>query len=82
MSVNRLQYLLVWPVMSSMVRSLVCWLPAVSTHDRPSLRRALAGPSCSVTDFARDDIRKPVEVLKFLGISSGMIVMDVYAAGG
>ena len=82
MSVYRLQYLLVWPVMSSVILSLGCWLPAVSAQDGLSLRRALADPSRAVTDFARDDIRRPVEVLEFLGIRSGMTVMDVYAAGG
>ncbi len=82
MSVFRLQYLLVWPVMSSVALSLGSWLPAVSAQDGLALRRALADPSRAVTDFARDDIRKPVEVLEFLGIRSGMTVMDVYAAGG
>ena len=62
--------------------SLGCKLPAISAQDGLSLRRALADPSCAVTDFARDDIRKPVEVLVFLGIRSGMTVMDLYAAGG
>ena len=71
-----------WPVMSAVVLSVGCWLPAVSAQDGLSLRRALAAPSRAVTDFARDDIRKPVEVLEFLGIRRGMTVMDVYAAGG
>ena len=82
LSLYRLQYLLAWPVMSSVVLSLGCWLPAVSAQDGLALRRALADPRRAVTDFARDDIRKPVEVLEFLGIRSGMTVMDVYAAGG
>ena len=56
--------------------------PDASAQDNLSLRRALADPSRGVTDFARDEIRRPVEVLEFLGIHSGMTVMDVYAAGG
>ena len=36
----------------------------------------------SEADRARDEGRKPVEVVAFLGISSGMTVLDVFAAGG
>ena len=79
-SAYKFQYLLVWPVLSSVMLFLGCWLPAASAQDSLSLRRALADPSRGVTDFARDDIRRPVEVLEFLGIRSGMTVMDVYAA--
>ena len=81
-SAYKFQYLLVWPVLSSVMLFLGCWLSAASAQDSLSLRRALADPSRGVTDFARDDIRRPVEVLEFLGIRSGMTVMDVYAAGG
>lgn len=35
-----------------------------------------------VNDLVRDSARKPVEVLEFLGIGTGMSVLDVYAAGG
>ncbi len=51
-------------------------------QDSAALRRALAGPDREVTDFVRDEARKPVEVLEFLGIGPGMSVLDVYAAGG
>lgn len=51
-------------------------------QDSAALRRALAGPDREVTDFVRDEVRKPVEVLEFLGIGTGMTVLDVYAAGG
>lgn len=51
-------------------------------QDSSALRRALAGPDREVTDFVRDEARKPVEVLEFLGIGAGMTVLDVYAAGG
>jgi predicted methyltransferase len=51
-------------------------------QDSAALRRALAGPDREVSDFVRDEVRKPVEVLEFLGIGIGMTVLDVYAAGG
>ena len=50
--------------------------------DQDALRRAISGPDREVTDFVRDDARKPVEVLTFLGLEPGMSVLDVYAAGG
>jgi predicted methyltransferase len=50
--------------------------------DTRALEAALSGPDRDVTDFARDSARKPVQVLKFLGIQAGMTVLDLYAAGG
>ena len=50
--------------------------------DQEALRRAISGPDREVTDFARDEARKPVEVLDFLGLEEGMTVLDLYAAGG
>ena len=58
------------------------WIPGRIGSEQSVAARALADPSRGVTDFARDEIRRPVEVLEFLGIHSGMTVMDVYAAGG
>ena len=51
-------------------------------QDNSALRRALSGADREVTDFVRDEARKPVEVLEFLGIRPGMKILDVYAAGG
>ena len=50
--------------------------------DTRALELALSGPDREVTDFARDSARKPVQVLDFLGIQTGMTVLDLYAAGG
>lgn len=46
------------------------------------LRTALASPERSDDDKARDEARRPVEVVEFLGIEMGMTVLDVVAAGG
>ena len=61
---------------------LFFWQSAVQAQDNLALRRALAGPDRDVSDFMRDEVRRPAEVLSFLGISSGMTVLDGYAAGG
>ena len=50
--------------------------------DARALEVALSGPDREVADFARDSARKPVQVLEFLGIQTGMTVLDLYAAGG
>lgn len=54
----------------------------VMALDTQSLSLALSGPDREVTDFIRDEVRKPVEVLEFLGLETGMTVLDLYAAGG
>ena len=48
----------------------------------PDLATLLASESRSETDRARDAGRHPLEVIEFLGIESGMSVIDVIAASG
>ena len=47
-----------------------------------NLRTLLASESRAEEDRARDAGRKPADVIEFLGIKSGMSVIDVIAAGG
>ena len=61
---------------------LVLLAPTLGALDKDALRQAISGPDREVTDFMRDQARKPVEVLDFLGIEPGMQVLDLYAAGG
>ncbi len=61
---------------------VVLFIPTSLALDKDALRRAISGPDREVSDFIRDDVRKPVEVLDFLGIDTGMTVLDLYAAGG
>jgi len=48
----------------------------------PTLTTLLAGESRAAADRARDDGRKPAEVIAFLGIEPGMNVVDIIGAGG
>lgn len=50
--------------------------------DIESLTAALSGGDRAEADKARDAGRKPAQVVAFLGISEGMTVMDLIAAGG
>lgn len=61
---------------------LLIWQPATQAQDNLALQRALAGPDRDVSDFMRDEVRRPAQVLSFLGIGNGMTVLDIYAAGG
>jgi predicted methyltransferase len=47
-----------------------------------NLRPLLTSASRSEADRARDAGRRPAEVIEFLGIKSGMRVIDIYAASG
>lgn len=46
------------------------------------VKAALASPQRPEGEQARDQARKPVQVLQFLGVKSGMTVVDMLAAGG
>lgn len=50
--------------------------------DTAALAASLRGTDREISDRLRDEARKPVEVLAFLGVEPGMTVLDVYAAGG
>ncbi len=68
-----------------MLLACVLGIPLVSNvHalDNEALEQALRGPGRDVADRIRDPVRKPVQVLEFLGVEPGMKVMDLYAAGG
>ncbi len=47
-----------------------------------AIEAAVANPDRPQTDIQRDADRKPSEVLSFLGIDTGMTILDVFAGGG
>jgi predicted methyltransferase len=61
---------------------LMAFYPAAIALDKTALQLAISGPGRDVGDFVRDQVRKPIEVLDFVGIEQGMVVLDLYAAGG
>lgn len=46
------------------------------------INAALANPDRDAEDSARDESRKPVEVIEFIGIETGMTVLDAFSATG
>ena len=58
-------------------------LPAVSAAgDADAIRSAINDSDRKQEDKQRDAVRKPAEVLAFLGLEPGMTVLDVMASGG
>lgn len=56
--------------------------PATTEAPGPDLRVLLADESREESDRARDEGRRPADVVEFLGIVQGMRVIDIVAAGG
>ena len=50
--------------------------------DTQALQDALRAPGRDVSDRIRDPQRKPIETVEFLQVTPGMVVLDLYAAGG
>ena len=46
------------------------------------IRAMMSAPDRSADDQVRDHVRKPIEVMEFLGVKDGMTALDVIAAGG
>ena len=57
--------------------------PVAQAQDqRARLRAHMDAPDRPDADRERDRIRKPIEVMEFLGVQDGMTALDVIAAGG
>jgi predicted methyltransferase len=46
------------------------------------IERSIASPERTAADLERDKREKPAEVLAFAGVKPGMVVADIFAAGG
>ena len=57
-------------------------VPTAAEVAVPGLRALLAGADRAEADQARDEGRRPADVVEFLGIGEGMRVLDLIAAGG
>ncbi len=73
--------------LNAMLTGFVCtvlsFAAAVSVAaESQSMQQALDNPRRDVAHLLRDEIRKPAQVIEFLGIEPGMKVLDIYAADG
>jgi predicted methyltransferase len=55
---------------------------AVGQSRQAAFESAMASPDRPAEDKARDAIRRPYEVIGFVGIEPGMTVLDAFAGGG
>ncbi len=57
-------------------------LPQAQASNASDIAKALANPSRSAADIARDARDKPQQVLEFAGFKKGMVIADVFGGGG
>ncbi|MDQ6680907.1 MAG: hypothetical protein M3Y67_08095 [Pseudomonadota bacterium] len=57
-------------------------LPASTPLSRERIAEIVASPDRSAADRANDSRRKPVEMLTFIGVRSGITALDLSAGGG
>jgi predicted methyltransferase len=59
---------------------LILSLPALAVD--PAVEKSIAGPERTADDRERDTRDKPAEVMTFAGVKPGMVVADIFSAGG
>ena len=55
---------------------------AASAADPSPIEKSIASPERTAADRERDKRDKPAEVMAFAGVKPGMVVADIFAAGG
>jgi predicted methyltransferase len=64
---------------------LICWSPALVSSAwaaDPAIEKSIASPERTADDRERDARDKPADVMAFAGVKPGMVVADVFSAGG
>jgi len=68
--------------LTTLLTLCICANCAAQALDVEALETSLRAPGRDVSDRIRDPQRKPIETLEFLQLQTGMVVLDLYAAGG
>jgi predicted methyltransferase len=79
---SRISKATAWTAAVLMIGTALGPLAKAQDSQQARMHAALMAPERSQEDKMRDDARKPVQVIQFLGIKTGMTVLDVIAAGG
>jgi len=64
---------------------IALFLPAASSPVRaadPAIESSIASPQRTADDRERDQRDKPAEIMEFAGVKPGMVVADIFSAGG
>lgn len=78
----QLKQRIAWALGAMVVAVAVSGVARAQDEQTARMTAALAAPERSAQNKARDATRRPIEVVRFVGIETGMTVLDVIAAGG
>jgi predicted methyltransferase len=73
---------LIWLPMAALTFGALATVVQAQDEQAARMQAALASPQRSDENKARDEARKPIQVVEFVGIETGDTVVDVVAAGG
>ena len=65
-----------------MVPACATGAPTSTAKAQPSLRAAIAAPTRTATNVARDRYRHPLQTLSFFGVKPGQTVVEIWPGGG
>ncbi len=61
--------------------ALITFSPAQSQNIDSIIKAAVDNPARAERNRSRDGLRKPMDVIKFMGVEPGMTILDMYADG-
>src|SRR5262245_27246750 len=70
------------PMKTRLLSCLVLFTLAANAADPTPIEKSIASPERTAADRERDQREKPAEVMAFAGVKPGMVVADIFAAGG
>jgi predicted methyltransferase len=79
--IMKLKPVFISSIISGAVAALL-WSSALPAFDTDFIESALAAPDRKKSDKNRDPLRKPAEVLDFIGLEKGDQVLDILSGGG
>jgi predicted methyltransferase len=71
-----------WTMAACVLGGLFAVTANAQDEQETRMRATLAAPERAAENKARDDARKPIETIQFVGIETGDTVIDVAAGGG
>lgn len=67
---------------NTLLSCLLLFAITATAADQTAIEKSIASPERTAADRERDKRDKPAEVLAFAGVKPGMVVADIFAAGG
>jgi predicted methyltransferase len=70
------------PMKTTLLSCLLLFAVVADAADPTPIEASIASPQRTAADRERDKREKPAEVMAFAGVKPGMVVADIFAAGG